>query len=219
MQRIQAAVLASLVIAVASCGQAELTEEPQNPAASTAETNDPATISTTWSLDPVASKIAFASIKGGEVIETHYFPGLSGEVSADGNAVVSIPLDQVETKIDLRNERMREMFFETGTYPTATIRAEVDATAFKDLPVGGRKQTEIEGVLALHGSEAPMFVDAFVTRIASNRIEIASSEPVIVHVADFDLEHGLEALREVAGLPAITAAVPVTFTFVFDAKV
>ena len=203
--------VAVAVSALASCGQAS-----DGPAVTTA----PAAINVaaTWTLDPAASRISFASIKSGEVIETHYFPGLTGDVKPDGAATVTIPLDQVETRIALRNERMRDMFFETGQFPTATIRAAIDAADFEDLPIGGRVQTELEGTLSLHGVDVDMFADAFVTRIAASRIEVSSAEPVIVSVSDFDLDAGLAALREVAGLPSITSAAPVTFTFVFDAE-
>ncbi|MEM1103388.1 MAG: YceI family protein [Pseudomonadota bacterium] len=171
-----------------------------------------------WSLDSAASRVGFVSIKSGEVIETHYFPGLSGELAPSGEAVVEIPLDQVETKVDIRNERMREMFFETGDYPAASIRTTVAAQDFADLPIGGRRQTEIDAVLSLHGVEAPVSADVFVTRIAETRVEVASAEPVVLFLSDFNLEAGLEMLREVAGLPSIVPSSPVTFTFVFDAQ-
>ncbi len=170
-----------------------------------------------WSLDSGTSRIGFVSIKSGEIIEVHHFSNLSGQITATGSAVVDIPLDQVETKIDLRNERMREMFFETGTYPVAKITATVNPEDFKSLSSGMRMQTQIEGILSLHGVEAPVTADVFVTRIAEQRVEIASVEPVIVYLEDFNLTSGLEALREVAGLPSITASSPVTFTLVFEA--
>lgn len=204
------------VLVLAGCGPtAETNEAPS----AINEVVEAVPQDATWSLDSTASRIAFASIKAGEVIETHFFPGLTGEITSDGQAMVAVPLDQVETKIDLRNERMREMFFQTSEYPTAVIRATVSAQDFSDLETGERRQTEIDGTLSLHGAEAPIFVDAYVTRIAPTRIEIESAEPVIVYVSDFGLEAGLEALREVAGLPAITASVPVTFTFVFETSV
>jgi len=170
-----------------------------------------------WSLDSEASRIAFASIKSGELIETHFFPGLTGEVSQLGETVITIPLDQVETKIDQRNERMQSLFFQTDTYPLAEIRASVARDGFADLPVGGRLETELDGVLSLHGIDSTVYANVFVTRISPVRVEVATTEPVIVHVADHNLEAGLEALREVANLPSITPAVPVTFTFVFEA--
>ncbi len=215
--RIRLAALFSFpVLVLTACGPTADTPGASEAPAAAAEVVPQ---SASWALDQSASRIAFASIKATEAIETHFFPGLTGEISANGEASVTVPLDQVETKIDIRNERMRTMFFQTDTYPTATISTAVNPEDFADLATGERRQTEIEGTLALHGAEAPLYVDAFVTRIAPNRIEISSAEPVIVYVSDFDLDAGLEALREVAGLPSITSAVPVTFTFVFDAQV
>ena len=198
--------LSLAMLVLASCGQTG-----SDPAIQLSD------ISGDWSLDASSSKIAFASIKVGELIETHYFPGLSGSMSESGETVIDIPLDQVETKIDQRNERMRFMFFQTDTYPTAQIRASVDPTAFANLQIGGRIEAELDAVLSLHGVESTVFADVFVTRIAPSRVEVATSEPVIVHVADHNLEAGLEALRDIAGLTDITPAVPVTFTFVFEA--
>ena len=214
MRAILGAIVLSSVLALTGCGPTGETNEAPNAASTVVEA---VSQDTSWVLDSSASRIAFASIKAGEVIETHFFPGLTGEITAEGQAIVSVPLDQVETKIDLRNERMREMFFETSAFPSATIRTAVNAQDFSDLKPGERRQSEIEGTLSLHGAEEPIFVDAYVTRIAPTRIEIESAEPVIVYVSDFGLEAGLEALREVAGLPSITSAVPVTFTFVFEA--
>lgn len=201
------------MLAVVGCGQIDHSEGPNQLAAQPAPLTE---IPGSWSLDPVASKIAFASIKSGEIGEVHYFDGLSGGVDEDGEAIVNISLDDVETKIDQRNERMRSLFFETGSYPVATVRANVEEEAFSTLPVGGRMAAELEGTLSLHGVESTIYADVFVTRIAGERVEVATSEPVILYVSDFKLEGGLEALREVAGLPSITPAVPVTFTFVFD---
>jgi len=203
--------LSVAMLALAGCGQTERSDAAGDQAVQLSD------IAGAWTLDSPSSKIAFASIKAGEVIETHFFTGLTGEVSPSGETVITIPLDQVETKIDQRNERMRTLFFKTDSYPTAAIRATVDAAAFAELPIGGRIATELEGVLSLHGVESAVYADVFVTRIANARVEVATSEPVIVHVADFNLEAGLEALREIANLPAITPAIPVTFTLVFEA--
>ncbi|MEM5516399.1 YceI family protein [Henriciella sp. AS95] len=200
---------------LASCGQSGSPADASAPQTDSAET--PAVSEAAWSLETEASRISFVSIKAGELIETHYFSGLSGQISPDGNAEITIPLDEVETKIDLRNERMRDMFFETDRYPVATIRAEVDPDTYSDLAVGARRSAEIEGVLSLHGADATVFANVFVTRVASNRVEISSAEPVVLVLSDFNLDAGLEALREIANLPSITPASPVTFTFMFEA--
>jgi len=40
---------------------------------------------------------------------------------------------------------------------------------------------------------------------------------VVVNASLFNLADGVEALREIAGLPSISAAVPVSFVLSFDA--
>jgi polyisoprenoid-binding protein YceI len=169
-----------------------------------------------WSLVAGDSRISFASIKAGEVIETHYFPELSGGIDAGGEAVLEIDLNAVETKVDIRNERMREMFFETATYPTATLTAAIDPSEYADLAIGDRRPGTVSGTLSLHGQNAEIEAPVFVTRIAADRISVESAEPVVVFVDDYGLGEGLEMLREVAGLDAITAQSPVTFTLVFE---
>ena len=219
MQFLKTKSLSIVMLALVSCGPTESRAELDKQVESAPQIVALTQVSDTWSLDATSSKIAFASIKADDIVETHYFPGLTGSVAADGEVTVIIPLEQVETRIELRNERMRTLFFETETYPTATIRAFVDKAAFSDLSIGDRKQMELEGRLSLHGEDTTVYVDAFVTRIAEGRVEVSSSEPVALHVVDFKLDAGLEELRKVAGLPSITPSVLVTFTLVFDATI
>lgn len=174
-------------------------------------------IDATWNLDSAASRIGFASIKAGEIIEAHTFGDVSGMVSSDGAANIEIALDSVDTKIDIRNERMREMLFETETYPSALVSATIDLSAYEDLGIGARTTDALEATLSLHGIEATLDASIFVTRISETRVEVSSVEPVILYVEDFNLADGIEALRSVANLPAITPASPVSFTLVFEA--
>ena len=205
-----------VILLTAGCAPAGLYESNPTAVTSGNEISSLNAEEKVWKLDASASRIAFASLKADEFFETHYFSKLSGEIKANGTATITIYLNDVETRIDIRNERMRDLFFETRKFPKATLTATIDVKKFSDLPIGGRRQTEIEGVLSLHGKEANVFANIFVTRIARTRVEVASTEPVIVYVSDFELDAGLESLRKIADLPSITGAVPVTFSFVFD---
>jgi hypothetical protein len=42
--------------------------------------------------------------------------------------------------------------------------------------------------------------------------------PVLTRAVDFDLTAGVEALRNIVSLTSISAAVPVDFALVFDAR-
>src|ERR1700760_2686071 len=70
-----------------------------------------------WTLDPASSSLKYQSVKKITVIETNQIRNLSGTIQPDGSASVSIDLNSVETGIDIRNVRMRFLFFETFKYP------------------------------------------------------------------------------------------------------
>ena len=63
--------------------------------------------------------------------------------------------------------------------------------------------------------QVPLTLDLQLIRLGDDRILVNSAVPVIVNAAEYDLAAGVEKLREVAGLPAISNAVPVTFSLVF----
>ena len=171
-----------------------------------------------WTLASAESRLSFLSVKAGEIVEAHSFGGLSGEIGPDGAARIAIPLDQVKTNIDIRDERMREHFFETARFPVANVAAQIDLAGYGDLAVGARKVTPLTLTLDLHGVQAPVEAQFFVTRLGERRVEVASVDPILVHVEDFALAAGLETLRGLANLPAITPVSPVSVNLVFDAR-
>ena len=78
-----------------------------------------------WSVDPATSSLSYVTVKSGEIAEANR-SGLTGNVAADGTANVEIDLSTVNTVVDIRNERMRDIFFDLATHPTATITAKFD---------------------------------------------------------------------------------------------
>lgn len=169
-----------------------------------------------WLLLSDDSRISFASVKAGDVGETHYFKEVAGSVSAGGSVNVAIALESVETNIGIRNDRMRDLFFQVVQFPEATLTAQLDLTTFEGMAIGDRLETEITVALNLHGLGSEYDAKLFVTRIAENRVSVTTAEPIIVNVDEFDLEDGLMELQVVAGLPSITPAVPVSASLVFQ---
>lgn len=168
-----------------------------------------------WVLDPAQSRLGFTTVKAGEIAEAHGFNTLSGSVGADGAATLAIDLASVATAVDIRDERMREFLFETGTYPSATVTARIDPAAFSALKVGESKVQPVEATLDLHGEASPVEAELAVTRIAADRVKVETAAPIIVDAGAFGLTEGVAKLQELAGLPGITPQVPVTFSLVF----
>jgi hypothetical protein len=76
--------------------------------------------------------------------------------------------------------------------------------------------TEI--LLSLGETRLPVTTELLVTRIAQDRVLVTPMKPIIVNAGTLNLAEGVEALREIAGLPSISKAVPVTFVLQFVAS-
>ncbi|MFN0113070.1 MAG: OmpA family protein [Paracoccaceae bacterium] len=172
-----------------------------------------------WDLDPAASSINFGSIKnekGQQIIETHSFANFSSAIEPDGKVTIRVKLDSVDTKNDLRNVRMRFLFFETFKYPEAEVTAQLAPDMAAGLAVGGAKTVQIPFAFNLHGVTNQMVTTATVTAESNDRISVAAAEPVIFRVVDFGLDGSLKKIAETAGgfdiVPEMTIAYQFAFT-------
>jgi len=170
--------------------------------------------SAAWELDNERSTLGFLSIKNASKGELHHFKSLSGSVSDAGKASVEVDLDSVGTAIPIRNQRMRELLFETVRFPQATLSASVPEELLA-LEEGDSASETVEVTVELHGASKSYSADMIVTRLADDSLQVTLREPLIVDAADFGLAGGVGTLKEVAGLASISTAVPVTATLVF----
>jgi hypothetical protein len=200
----------TLASILAACGPAEAPSQAPD------ATADAQTIAAEWRLSQDQSRLAFVSIKAGDLAEVHSFADISGTVDPSGAARLEIGLDSVETGIDIRNQRMRDLLFETETHPTAHITADLSPGDFQDLNADVRLQRSTEIAVDLHGVRADFEADLLVTRLGEDRVLVETASPLLLHAGDFDLSAGVEQLTEVAGLPGISPAVPVTVSLVFE---
>jgi polyisoprenoid-binding protein YceI len=138
-----------------------------------------------------------------------------GYIGADGKVQLGIDLDSVETLIPIRNERMRELLFDTARFPAAKISAQVDPVILTATADGGVVTADLPITLSLHGIEQTLTAPVVVVREGDDRLRVLTSRPVLVNAVDFGLDSGITALREIAGLKAISVAVPVTLQLVF----
>ena len=168
-----------------------------------------------WTLEPATSRLSYVSIKAGEVAEANRFDRLSGTVAADGTATLEIDLASVNTGVDIRNERMRDIFFQVVDNPTATVTAKLDPAAFAALAVGQSITRPLKASVSNKGAQSDIETDVLVTRVSADRVTVVPTAPVIISTDMFELTDELGELRALAQLPSITPAVPVTFTLAF----
>ncbi|MDT8280478.1 MAG: YceI family protein [Erythrobacter sp.] len=200
------ALVAALALGLTACGQ--------QASAPAAEQVAPLTEGA-WTLDPADSRLSYVSIKAGEIAEANQFDSLAGSVAADGTATIDIDLASVNTGIDIRNERMREIFFDVAGNPKATVTAKLDPAAFAALAVGQSITRPLTASVAIKGVEQEIETEVLVTRVSADRVTVVPTAPVIISTDMFELTDELGELRALAQLPSITPAVPVTFTLSF----
>lgn len=168
-----------------------------------------------WQLKANDSALYFVSIKKGSVAEIHQFKALTGQVDKAGKLALAIDLASVDTAIEIRDQRMREHLFDTDQYAQATLTAELDISAYQALKRGESVRIEPSLNLNLHGQSQQLDASLAITKTADGSLRVTTLKPVIVNASDFALVEGVEKLRELAGLPSIAQAVPVTVELVF----
>ena len=168
-----------------------------------------------WELDSTQSTINFVSIKNNSVAETHSFASLSGVMGTDGNVQLTIELDSVDTLIEVRNERMRELLFETVKFPAAQVTAQVDPALLAEAAGGETIVTDLPITLSLHGQEKAQTISVVAVGENDGRLRVLTTHPVLINAADFGLDAGVAALQEIAGLQSISNAVPVSLQLLF----
>ena len=166
-----------------------------------------------WQLVNKSSQLNFISTKASHIAETHTFVLLSGSIADSGEAQLNIALASVATGIDIRNERMQSMLFNVISFPQAEITTELDLGEFTSLTAPVVKPITAE--LSLVGQSTQVQGDVLVVPVDDNTVSVTTVAPIVVNANALQLVTGIEALREVAGLPSISYSVPVTFSLIF----
>ncbi len=183
------------------------------PLSATAQSADP--FENGWTLNPDDSKLRYMSVKKGNKAETNSFVTLSGLITEGGKAQIRVLLDSVDTKVDLRNVRMRFLFFETFLHPEATITAQLDPSVLLDLHNTRRKLIDLDFTLSLHGVTVNKTAEVAIALINNDRVTVSATTPIALTLTDFNLDAGREKLQEAANVTIVPLGI-VSFDFVFD---
>jgi outer membrane protein OmpA-like peptidoglycan-associated protein/polyisoprenoid-binding protein YceI len=175
-----------------------------------------------WDLDPATSFIRFSSIKnvdGQDVVETHSFATFASSIEADGKATINVKLESVDTRNDLRNVRMRFLFFETFKFPEAVVTAQLTPDMAAGLAPGGQKQVQFPFTMEIHGASNRLVTDAIITPDGNDRFVATSAHPILFKVDDFQLGNNLRKIAETAGGFTIVPEMNITYQFTFNRRV
>jgi hypothetical protein len=171
-----------------------------------------------WYLDGESSRLSFVSTKNANVSEVQRFLVLHGKVDPEGLAQVEIELESINSGIPLRDERMRKELFRIDRFPDAMITTKIDLRPINDLAPGAQLELRLPLMVDLHGKQHEYQAELLATRLDDRRFQVVTLEPLVINAEDFDLAPGLETLRKLAGLSAISLSVPVGAVLIFTAR-
>jgi len=174
------------------------------------------TASADWVLKNSESSLNFISIKKLTTGEVHSFKDLQGSVKKNGDVNVSVKLSSVETNIPIRNDRMQQFLFEVTKFPQATASTKIDLKRIEKMKAGDSYTEKFPLKLSLHGHDLNVKAEMRISLLNGKKLLVSTIKPVIVNAADFALVKGLEKLQELAKLPSISTAVPVSASFIFE---
>ena len=167
-----------------------------------------------WTLNAADSRLAFGSIKNSYIGETHTFEGLAGSVSSEGIVAIEIPLSNVSTNIDIRNERMAEYVF--NSVPSATLAATLEMDALIAMQPGDTTTMEVDATLSLLGNDVDVYNEVFVARLSDDSVLITTNDMLFLDTDQLGIDSGIDKLQELASLDSIARATPITIRLVFE---
>ncbi len=168
-----------------------------------------------WTMNQESSTLRFQSVKNETKVESSTFASYAGTIDENGLATVRILMDSVDTKVDLRNVRMRFLLFETFQFPEAVITMQIDPEKLDDLETVRRKVMMSKYTIDLHGVSLEREAEIAVMLLDNDTVAVTSSTPISLPTADFNLDGGIAKLEEAAKVEIIPSAT-VTFDFLFN---
>ncbi len=167
-----------------------------------------------WSVNSAQSSLNFVSVKNDVVAETHSFKDLTGSLTEAGDFAVAIPAMSIDTMIPIRNERILEHVLAAKQYATINAKGKVDSKVLAGLKTGESVVVDQALDLTLLTKTQSLTAKVKVTKVSDSQLVVTTVAPIMLDVNKFELNAGVEKLRELAGLKSISPMVPTTFSLV-----
>lgn len=161
-------------------------------------------------LNSDQSSVSFVTTKVQDIQEVMRFDQLSGSISDEGDVVIRIHANSINTMIPIRDDRMKEHLFDVADFPVITVSTEIDTDSLE-----GTSKRELSATLNLLGAEHSIDLNLLVSA-SGDQITVVSVEPVLVSAVNLGLAEGVAKLGELAGGIWISNSVPVSVALTFD---
>lgn len=168
-----------------------------------------------WQLDKSQSEFYFTFIKAAQVGTVGHFESFDALATNDGKAQLTIDLASLNTGIEKRDGRLKELFFNVSKYPTADIQISMGHNIYRRLAVGETEKVRVTAKVSLHGKTRRLREVVNVTLLNKKTVEVTTAKPILLDAGDFGLLPGIQKLIDLAGVKSISQSVPVTFRLRF----
>jgi hypothetical protein len=139
--------------------------------------------------------------------------------SPAGSARLSVDLDTIESSIPVRNERLRNIFFETSALGWDTAEIVVPSIGSDVVRALGDKRridsTKLEGTLRVHGRSASIAMVVEARYADDGRLSVRTTAPVEVRISDLGLTDNLRRLSSICMHDSIDDVVKVDVALEF----
>lgn len=169
-----------------------------------------------WSLQQPSS-INFLTSKNTNTTEIQSFKTFNGKINESGYATLDIDLASVDTRIEIRDQRMQEHLFETAKFSQASFTTEIPATVLAQVSAGTQTRFQLQGKISLHGEQAEGQCQVMISPNKDGTITVTTITPMLIDAESFGLVAGINKLQKMAGLKSISHTVPLTFSLTFKA--
>ncbi|NOQ64351.1 MAG: YceI family protein [Methyloprofundus sp.] len=168
-----------------------------------------------WTLNSTASQLNFITTKNASKTEIQSFKALEGKIDK-GHVTLTVDLNSVDTGIEIRDERLKTLFFDVVKFPSASVTIDLRKSDLNHLTQGQTKVLKFDAELDIQGITQSMQVELQVVALGKNQLLVFSRQPIIIDLKNFKLLEGVNKLRDIANLKSINSAVPVTFSLLFS---
>ena len=162
-----------------------------------------------WKLITADSQLSFVTTKNKTFTEEHSIKFSAGYINDDRQLLVEAELSTVDTQIEIRDQRLRDILFEVEQFPLAKISSTLD----RKLPL--MEPFKVDFDLDLHGISKAMSA-LIIIQSVGDQLVVTNFEPVLVNGKDFALDGAINQLTKIAGLQSIDYSVLVDFKLIFE---
>lgn len=172
--------------------------------------------SSLYEIDSDNSIVTFSVTKKQYIVEPATFEDVSGSIDKQGNVIISIDINSVNSSNPIRDNRLIDMFFQTEFFPEAIISTKINPSILNSKQ--SIQKVKLNATLEFYETKKDIVLEALVVK-TGNKVVVTSLKSIIINAKMFNLPmDNLNALSKVCGGITISDIVPVNFVVTFQPK-